>query len=71
MQTMVDTHQFVKHTMTPVSVLPDDDGAPIVFVDPEQALMAEEAAVYGCTVCGMGADQAMHEECPGVPIDDL
>jgi hypothetical protein len=48
-------HQWVKHTLTKVSTVPDlDDDAQIVVIeDPTDVASAEDAAVYGCNVCGM------------------
>jgi hypothetical protein len=58
-------HQWVKHTITPVSTLTDTDGEPIVFVDPDQAVIAEDHAVYGCDRCGEAMAGNHNTECKG------
>lgn len=40
-------HQWVLHTLQPVVVTPDDDGEPVIFVDPDKL----ETTVYGCHAC--------------------
>jgi hypothetical protein len=39
-------------TQTPVEVLPDAEGEPVVFVDPDQITIAEDQSAYGCGICG-------------------
>lgn len=51
MTTMTIEHIWVKHVITPVSVLEGSEGQPVVFVDPEQQEIAEDEAVYGCNRC--------------------
>lgn len=48
-------HQWVKHTVTKVSTIPDfDDEAQVVVVeDPDDIQAAEEGAVFGCNRCGV------------------
>lgn len=53
MSVLTQEHHWVKHTITPVSTLIDNEGQPIVFVDPEQQTIAEDNAVYGCDRCGV------------------
>lgn len=58
-------HTWVKHTITPVQVLPDVHGHPIRFVDPDQQALAEEDAAYGCQVCGAPMAGNYTTECKG------
>lgn len=54
METRVDTkHQWVKHVLTPVEVLQDDKGEPVILVDPDQQIISEDHAAYGCDRCGV------------------
>lgn len=48
-------HQWVKHTMTRVSTLPDIDEPDkvVVIEDPADIAEGEDKAVYGCNVCGV------------------
>lgn len=48
-------HVWVKHTVTPVSLVPDPENDNEVFVIESEAdtKAAEEAAVYGCNNCGL------------------
>lgn len=63
-------HHWVKHTITPVLTLTDDEGQPVVFVDPDAAIIAEDHAVYGCDDCGQAMCQAnMNTECEGEDED--
>jgi hypothetical protein len=62
-------HTWIKHTMTPVSVLTDDEGDPIVFVDPDQQTIAEDTAAYGCSTCGQPMVNNVHTQCEG-PSDE-
>ena len=52
---MVAQHEWVKHTITPVSVVPDlDDDNQVVVLENKQAQEdAEDSAVYGCNQCGL------------------
>lgn len=54
-KTMIRQHDWVKHTITRVSVLPDldDDQKVVIIEDPEATQSAEEQAVYGCNNCGL------------------
>lgn len=66
----VATHVWVKHTITPVSTLTNDEGEPVVFVDPEQQEIAEDAAVYGCLVCSEAMATHFDTECQGETTDE-
>lgn len=68
--TMTGQHTWVKHTITPVSALIDDDGTPVVFVDPDDQAISEDHAVYGCDVCGVVMDGHIGSKCEGEPYDD-
>lgn len=62
------THRWVKHTITPVSTLTDDDGQPVVFIDPDDQTISEDHAVYGCDVCGQPMGKLnINTECGGDP----
>ncbi|MCA1807231.1 MAG: hypothetical protein LC687_05210 [Actinobacteria bacterium] len=52
---MTGIHNWVKHTVTQVSVIsdPDEDDAVIAVSSPEQVEEAEEKAVFGCSRCGL------------------
>jgi len=70
-------HTWVKHTVTPVVVVTDSsgkpmldsDGEPVILVDPDQQQLSEENTVYGCGACGQHISEAMHTECKGL-IDE-
>lgn len=65
--TMTKHHRWVKHTITPVSTLPDpDDDAQIVVIeDAKDIEAAEENAVYGCDVCGLPLEGNTDSTCEG------
>lgn len=66
MSVMTKQHHWVKHTITPVAVLTDDDGDPVVFVDPDQQVISEEGAAYGCDACGVPMlTSHLNTECKG------
>ena len=67
MQTMTAQHEWVKHVVTPVSILSDGKGNPVVFVDPELQVIAEDHAAYGCVNCGEA--MATHHNRPCEPED--
>jgi hypothetical protein len=62
-------HTWVKHTIALVEVL-DDNGRPIVLVDPDQQALAEEDAVYGCQVCNEPLAGNFNTECKGADEDE-
>jgi hypothetical protein len=70
METAVMQHTWVKHVITKVEVLPDDEGQPVVMVDPMQQELAEEDAAYGCQVCGQPMAGNFGSECEGIYADD-
>lgn len=63
--TTTKQHTWVKMTITPVHTLQDEDGEPVVFVDPDQQEIAEDGAVYGCSVCDSPMPGNINTECPG------
>lgn len=63
MMTATKEHNWVKHVITPVSVLESESGEPIVFVDPDDQTEAEEDAAYGCLDCGEALAGNFHTEC--------
>lgn len=68
MHTVTTQHQWVKHVITPVEVLADDEGDPVVMVDPDQQTIAEDNAAYGCDNCGQS--MATHFGQPCTPEED-
>lgn len=58
-------HTWVKHTITPVSTLTDDQGEAVVFVDPDDMTIAEDNAAYGCDSCGVAMAGNITTECEG------
>ncbi len=62
-------HQWVKHTVTPVSLLPDPDNDNEVFLieDPQDIQLAEDQAVYGCHRCGLPMSGNTDTLCEGDP----
>jgi hypothetical protein len=66
---MVREHVWVKHTITPVSVLQDDQGEPVVLVDPDQQVISEDNAVYGCDRCGVAMVNNTNTECEDADDD--
>ena len=68
METTTVQHQWIMMTQTPVSILFDDDGEPVVFVDPDMAQGAEVNAVYGCLNCDQYLSSHATAEC--VPSSD-
>lgn len=58
-------HTWIKHTLTPVMVLTDDAGEPVIFVDPDDQAISEDHAVYGCDSCGQPLVNNISTECEG------
>lgn len=56
-------HQWVKHVLTPVEVLPGNEGEPVIFVDPDQQIISEDNAAYGCDRCGVPMVGNLETEC--------
>lgn len=67
---MTAQHQWVKHTVTSVTTLPDldDDNQIVVIEDPIDIASAEDRAVYGCTACGVPLEGNTDTLCEG-PTD--
>jgi len=63
MQTMTKQHLWVKHVITPVEVLMDDDNQPVIIVDPDQQVIAEDNAAYGCDRCGESMVTHLNKPC--------
>ena len=61
------THQWVKHTVTPVKVVSDPiDGGIYAITDPEDQMTAEEEAVFGCENCdAVLSPETSEMPCPG------
>lgn len=68
MQILTAQHTWVKHVITPVVVLTDERGDPVVMVDPDQQVIAEDNAAYGCDSCGEA--MATHFGEPCTPNED-
>lgn len=58
------THHWVKHVITPVEVLADGVGDPVVLVDPDQQIISEDDAAYGCDQCGCPMAGNLKTPCP-------
>jgi hypothetical protein len=69
MTVMTTQHHWVKHTVTPVSVLSDEEGYPVIFVDPDQQIISEDDAAYGCDHCGVPLAGHFGTKCEGEEID--
>lgn len=65
MQTALRQHEWVKHVITPVEVLPGLESEPVVMVDPDRQQAAEENAAYGCLKCSEPLHTAFGTECKG------
>lgn len=65
--TDIKQHTWIKHTLTPVLILAGDDGEPVIFVDPDQQIISEDHAVYGCDRCGQPLVDNLRTECEGDP----
>lgn len=63
------SHSWVKHVITPVEVLTNDVGEPVVLVDPDQQIVSEDDAAYGCQNCGASLALEFHTECEHDPND--
>lgn len=59
-------HQWVKHTVTKVSAVPDfdDEDKIVVIEDPDDVRAAEDEAVYGCNRCGIPMPGNTDTLCP-------
>ena len=64
MSTKTRQHMWVKHTITPVSVIVLD-GHYTVYVDPDIQEDSEMNAVYGCDVCNNPLITHFNTECEG------
>lgn len=69
MSTETLQHDWIKMTMTPVMTLSDGEGEPVVFVDPEQMIIAEDNSVYGCNRCGKPMTGNYNTTCEGAEED--
>jgi hypothetical protein len=58
-------HDFVKHVITSVEVLPGSEGEPVIVVDPDKQEAAEENAAYGCLSCDGQLHKVFGTDCPG------
>lgn len=70
--TTTKQHLWVKHTITPVSVIHEGGRSkPVIFVDPDQQIIAEDGAAYGCDVCGQPMiNTTLNTECKGDEDED-
>lgn len=58
-------HIWAKMTITPVHVLPDEDGEPRAFTDPDAMALAEQNAQFGCMACDKPLAEAYGTICEG------
>jgi len=56
-------HQWCMITFTPVEVLGDAQGQPIVIVDPDTQLACEDKATYGCFACNEPLETHFNTPC--------
>lgn len=64
------SHAWVKHTITPVHILHNDDGQAAIFVDPDDQALSEENAAYGCMNCDLPLVEENYDtECEGAPSE--
>lgn len=63
--TKIRQHQWVKIVVTPIDVLPDKEGNPVVFVDPAKQRDTETQARYGCFACNEPLESNYGTECNG------
>lgn len=63
---MARPHQYVQITVVPITMLEDEDGDWIPFVEPGK----EEQVTFGCFACDVGIEQGWaHPECQGASIE--
>lgn len=59
-------HIWVKHVVTHVYPLADITGEPVILVDPDDQITAEDKAAYGCDRCGEAfSTEGFYTECKG------
>lgn len=63
--TKVKQHQWMKIVYTPLEVLDDGDGNPVVIIDPDKEDAAQANASYGCFACDLPLEGNMKTECTG------
>jgi hypothetical protein len=56
----VREHQWCEMKVTPVTLVPDDEGNPIAISSGK-----ESRVTVGCFACNMGMDEGFGIECPG------
>lgn len=54
-------HQWVEMSVTPVTIMRDDDGKPVPIATPGK----EAQTTIGCFACNMGLDEGKDVSCPG------
>lgn len=70
---MNSQHEWIKIEITPVHVIADPAGIddPVVLVDPDDAIEAEEATQYGCSLCDVVLDiDTVNTLCSGGEEDE-
>jgi hypothetical protein len=69
---MSNEHEWIKIEITPIHVLANGMNPPIVLVDPDDALEAEENTQYGCGRCEVSLDEDTVETlCPGEDLGEI
>ena len=63
--TKVRAHQWMQLVVTPVEVLEDAEGKPVIFIDPEKGEVAMHEARYGCFACNEGLEDNYGTNCAG------
>lgn len=58
-------HNWEMITITPVEIVEDEDGQPVVLIDPDKAAEADSNSMYGCRRCHEPLVDAYGTECLG------
>jgi hypothetical protein len=56
-------HEWTMYTITPISVIVDEDGEPVIVVDPEARVDADAGSAYGCTRCHLPLGEGLNQLC--------
>lgn len=56
-------HEWALMIQMPVEILMDDQGQPVIMVDPDVRLDAEAGGAYGCMRCHLPLAEGLTEMC--------
>ena len=56
-------HDWVKITVTPIDVLPDENGKPMAFDRMDDKMEIEAQSNFGCNRCHQPLEQAFNTNC--------